>query len=177
MRVMSLSASHSTLYETLMTYPRRISTACLTLFFDEPLNPMIETNRSCPYRCTFCAWGIGTEKLSKFSLERVFEEIEYIAQRCTKTVNIHICDANFAILERDSEIAAKLYSCHKKYGFPSVVSVQWNKTRPDRTLRVAKELKEIAEIGASMQSFHPDTLSAIKRKISLSKMLWVSSRS
>jgi radical SAM superfamily enzyme YgiQ (UPF0313 family) len=136
----------------------------LDSFFDEPLNPMIETNRSCPYRCTFCAWGIGTEKLSKFSLERVFEEIEYIAQRCTKTVNIHICDANFAILERDSEIAAKLYSCHKKYGFPSVVSVQWNKTRPDRTLRVAKELKEIAEIGASMQSFHPDTLSAIKRK-------------
>ncbi len=144
--------------------PSPYLTGLLDEFFDEPLNPMIETNRSCPYRCTFCAWGIGTEKLSRFSTERVFDEIDYIAKRCTKAVNIHICDANFAILERDAEIARKLYDCHKRYSFPGVVNVQWNKTRPDRTLRVAKELREIAEIGASMQSFNPATLDAIKRR-------------
>ena len=133
-------------------------------FFDEPLNPMIETNRSCPYRCTFCAWGIGTTKLSRFSTERVLLEIDYIARRCRKATILHICDANFAILERDAEIAAKLYDLHETEGFPGSVSVQWNKNRPDRCLRVAKEFRGIAEIGASMQSLNPSTLDAIKRQ-------------
>ena len=59
--------------------------------------PVIETNRSCPYRCTFCAWGIGTQKLLKFDEERVLSEIEYIAKRCNKTPTMFIADANFGI--------------------------------------------------------------------------------
>ena len=35
-------------------------------FFEDRWMPVLETNRSCPYRCTFCAWGIGTQKLKKF---------------------------------------------------------------------------------------------------------------
>ena len=35
-------------------------------FFEGPFIPILETNRSCPYRCTFCAWGIGTQKLLRF---------------------------------------------------------------------------------------------------------------
>lgn len=144
--------------------PSPYLTGMLDEFFEQPLDPMVETNRSCPYRCTFCAWGVGTTKLSQFSTERVLDEIEYIAKRCTKADVIFVCDANFAILERDAEIARKLYECHKKYGFPGRVLVQWNKTRPDRTWRVAKELRGIAEIGASMQSLNPETLKAVKRK-------------
>ena len=45
-------------------------------FFDEAYIPVLETNRSCPYRCTFCAWGIGTEKLAKFDEDRILKEIE-----------------------------------------------------------------------------------------------------
>lgn len=133
-------------------------------FFDGPYVPIIETNRSCPYRCTFCAWGIGTQKLSRFSDQRVLDEIQYISERCTKTTNFYIGDANFGILERDSHFAQKLRDCHKKYGFPGHVTAQWNKTRPDRVLATAKVLGEISEVGASMQSLNPTTLEAIKRK-------------
>lgn len=133
-------------------------------FFDEPFVPMIETNRSCPYRCTFCAWGIGTGKLTTFSDERVLAEIDYIAQRCHKSANIFIGDANFGILERDQLIARRLRENHRKHGYPAHVGCQWNKTRPDRVLKVARELSELSEVGASMQSLDPDVLDAIKRK-------------
>jgi len=133
-------------------------------FFDDRWMPLLETNRSCPYRCTFCAWGIGTQKLLKFSEERVIDEIEYISERCKKTKTLFIADANFGILERDALFAKKIYEMHKKFGFPYNVAVQWNKTRPDRIFKVAKEFKSIAPVGASMQSLSDDVLSSIKRK-------------
>jgi radical SAM superfamily enzyme YgiQ (UPF0313 family) len=133
-------------------------------FFDEPFVPIIETNRSCPYRCTFCAWGIGTGKLARFSTERVMSEISYIADRCTKSSNLFIGDANFSVLERDADIATELYNRNQEKGYPAHVSVQWNKTRPDRVLRVARNFKGIAEVGASMQSLDENVLDAIKRR-------------
>ena len=133
-------------------------------FFDGPYMPIVETNRSCPYRCTFCAWGIGTTKLARFNDERVLEEIQYISERCKKASTLFIADANFGILERDAIFAAKMYECHRKYGFPQNVDVQWNKTRPDRVLKTAAEFKGIAAVGASMQSINEDVLSCNKRK-------------
>ena len=133
-------------------------------FFEGPYIPLLETNRSCPYRCTFCAWGIGTQKLKKFDEERVLKEIEYIYERCKLASTLFIADANFGILERDSKFAAKLYEGHVKTGFPSFVAVQWNKSRPDRILKTAKEFKNIAQVGASMQTLDSGVLGAIKRK-------------
>ena len=133
-------------------------------WFEGPYIPVIETNRSCPYRCTFCAWGIGTVKLSKFDEERVKEEIEYISKRTKNASQIFIGDANFAILERDADFAKEMYKCSTKYNFPLHVIVFWNKTRPDRVLNTAKEFRGLATVGASMQSLNEDVLSAVKRK-------------
>lgn len=84
-----------------------------TGFFDKIIqeNPdvswymMIETNRGCPYHCTFCGWGAEyLNKLKVFNLERTQEEMEWAI-----TNNIHwlfIIDPNAGILkERDIEIA------------------------------------------------------------------------
>jgi radical SAM superfamily enzyme YgiQ (UPF0313 family) len=133
-------------------------------FFDEPFAPVLETNRSCPYRCTFCAWGIGTSKLSRFSEARVKAEIEYIGQRCRKAVQMFISDANFGVLERDALFGRWLAESNEKYGFPGHLAVQWHKARPDRVLATAREVRNIARIGASMQSLHSETLTAVKRK-------------
>ena len=133
-------------------------------FFEDRWMPVLETNRSCPYRCTFCAWGIGTQKLMKFSEERVLSEIEYIAERCKKSKTLIIADANFGILERDALFAKKMYEMSEKHKFPFSVNVQWNKTRPDRVFKVAKEFKNIAAVGASMQTLNPKVLESIKRK-------------
>ena len=133
-------------------------------FFEGYYVPVIETNRSCPYRCTFCAWGIGTQKLLRFGEDRVKEEIRYIAKRTKNTGSLFIADANFSILERDASFAKEIYEQHVSVGYPNYVIVQWNKTRPDRVANVAKEFKDIAQVGASMQSLDEDVLKAIKRK-------------
>lgn len=133
-------------------------------FFKEPFAPVLETNRSCPYRCTFCAWGISSNKLTYFSDERVLAEIDYIGQRCKNAVQLFISDANFGILDRDAIFGRALTRSHEKYGFPGHLAVQWHKSRPDRVLATAKEVKSIARIGASMQSLNPATLEAVKRK-------------
>ena len=44
------------------------------------------------------------------------------------------------------------------------MNVQWNKTRSDRVFKVAKEFKNIAAVGASMQTLNPKVLDVIKRK-------------
>ena len=133
-------------------------------FFEGPYIPVLETNRSCPYRCTFCAWGIGTAKLRQFEEERVLREIEYFTERCKSASILIIADANFGILERDAKFAAKIYQSHKKIGYPYYVDVQWNKTRFDRIVKTAKEFKNIASVGASRQTLNDETLRAVKRK-------------
>ncbi|MCB0963881.1 MAG: hypothetical protein KDA98_11370, partial [Acidimicrobiales bacterium] len=40
----------------------------------------IESNRGCPYGCTFCDWGSATNsRIRKFDLQRVFDEITWAA--------------------------------------------------------------------------------------------------
>ena len=42
------------------------------------INAIVETDRGCPYKCTFCDWGGTTfSKVKKFDLNRVFGEIEW----------------------------------------------------------------------------------------------------
>ena len=150
--------------EDLNEIPSPYLNGLLDSFLDQPYIPLLETNRSCPYRCTFCAWGLGTQKLMKFDEERVIREIEYIYERCKQATTFYIADANFGILERDSKFAAKIYEGHVKTGFPNFVAVMWNKTRPDRIINTAKAFKNIAQVGASLQSLSDNVLRAIKRK-------------
>ncbi|NND68429.1 MAG: hypothetical protein HKN19_12650, partial [Halioglobus sp.] len=78
---------------------------------------ILETNRGCPYGCTYCDWGSATlAKVTKFSAERVIAEIEHIAQHDSDA--IFIADANFGMLEQDIEVAHALVAAHKKYGYP-----------------------------------------------------------
>lgn len=48
------------LIENLDEIPSPYLTGLLDPFFERPFSPIIETNRACPYRCSFCAWGVGT---------------------------------------------------------------------------------------------------------------------
>ena len=57
-----------------------------------------------------------------------------------------------------------MYEMSEKHKFPFSVNVQWNKTRPDRVFKVAKEFKNIAAVGASMQTLNPKVLESIKKK-------------
>jgi radical SAM superfamily enzyme YgiQ (UPF0313 family) len=64
----------------------------------------IETNRGCPYGCTFCDWGSATlSRIRKFDLDRVKGEIDWIVANAPTSVLL-VSDANFGIFARDVEI-------------------------------------------------------------------------
>ena len=65
---------------------------------------MIETNRGCPYHCTFCDWGtLIYSKIAKLPLERVFDEIDWLSR--SGISDVMPADANFGIFaDRDGQI-------------------------------------------------------------------------
>jgi radical SAM superfamily enzyme YgiQ (UPF0313 family) len=126
---------------------------------------IIETNRGCPYSCTFCDWGsaIGS-RIRKFSIERVFAELEWCAKNRIDGVNI--ADANFGIFDRDVEIAQKVAALKKEYGFPNAFSATYAKNTVKSTKRIIKILVDAGVISAgniAAQSMDADTLKTIRR--------------
>ena len=56
----------------------------------------IETNRGCPYGCTFCDWGsLTNSRIRLFDPERVIQEVEWVGRRGIHA--IQFSDANFGI--------------------------------------------------------------------------------
>ena len=75
----------------------------LDKFFDGKLTPFIETNRGCPFTCSFCHTGADYyHKLNKFSQERVKAEIEYVGKKANELgiTNLHMADVNFGMYPR-----------------------------------------------------------------------------
>ena len=76
----------------------------LDKFFDGKLTPFIETNRGCPFTCSFCHTGAKYfHKLNKFSEKRVKDEIEYIGKKAGELgiSNLHFADVNFGMYPQD----------------------------------------------------------------------------
>lgn len=131
-------------------------------------NATLETNRGCPYACTFCDWGSLTyNKVKKFNLERVFAELEWIGKN--KCGFVSITDANFGMfVERDNLIAEKLLEVQEKYGYPYTFSVAWAKNQKAEVVDIVKKLIKSPKFNqgltVSVQSMDLDVLENIKRK-------------
>jgi radical SAM superfamily enzyme YgiQ (UPF0313 family) len=127
---------------------------------------IIETNRGCPYGCTFCDWGSATlSRVRKFDLERIFGELEWCAQHNFGTVGI--ADANFGIFERDVEIAQKIADLKAAYGYPKFVGNNYAKNTVKHLSKIIEIFTEagiVAEGKMSMQTFDQGTLTTIRRK-------------
>lgn len=124
-----------------------------------------ESNRGCPFSCTFCDWGSSTaSKVNQFGLERLLAEIEWIGSR--KIPFVFVCDANFGLLPRDEQIAEYVAKVKENYGFPEAFSVQNTKNVKERSFKVQKILSDAGlnkGVTLSMQSLHSKTLELIKR--------------
>jgi putative methyltransferase len=135
---------------------------------DVEWNATVETNRGCPYACTFCDWGSLTyNKVKKFNLEKVFAELEWIGQNGCGFVTI--TDANFGMfVERDNAIADKLIEVQEKYGCPNSFSMSWAKDQKpevfDIVFKLIKNPKFNQGLTVSVQSMNLDVLENIKRK-------------
>jgi len=126
---------------------------------------MWETNRGCPFSCTFCDWGSATiAKVNKFGLDRLYAEIDWIKDQ--KVEFIFCCDANFGILPRDYEIAKYTAKTKDKYGYPIRLSVQNTKNARERAYKVQKYLSDSGlnkGVTLALQSLDEKTLKFIKR--------------
>ena len=90
---------------------------------DDRLSPLIETNRGCPFQCTFCVDGVGSrDRIFKSSLERNEAELVYIAKRCNSKY-LQLADVNFGMYPEDIEFSKLLAQIKNKHNFPHHVQV------------------------------------------------------
>jgi radical SAM superfamily enzyme YgiQ (UPF0313 family) len=127
---------------------------------------MWETNRGCPFQCTFCDWGSATAgKVNKFDLDRLFAEVDWFSKN--KIEFIFCCDANFGILPRDVDIARRIADAKRTTGYPLSLSVQNTKNATERAYETQKMLSDAGlgkGVALSMQSVDTHTLESIKRE-------------
>lgn len=138
--------------------------------FEEWVDPqlrmvVLETNRGCPYGCTFCDWGAATQqKIHPFPMERVLGELDWIAGHRVPVV--FLADANFGVLERDLEIAEHVAALRARTGFPCEVIVSYAKDGGPRVPEIVRTLVRagvVAEGVISIQSTDPTVLRAVHR--------------
>lgn len=145
--------------------PSPFLTGIMDPFLSKGFYPIIETNRGCPFSCTFCVWGISAlNKVLKFSMDRVKKELSYVANSSFKPSAIVLGDANFGILPRDVEIAQHirdLYDATKSF---SSLKMYWAKISKPHMIDIGKILGHLTHTYIAFQSLDAKVLENIKRK-------------
>ncbi len=136
-------------------------------FGDMPfINVAYETNRGCPYTCSFCYFSRGGEyrKLRKFSRDRIEDELKWLTSR--DLMYLFLADANWGVFKEDIEISRMLAGMAKDQGSPTFVYFSSAKNRPNNVFEIAKIFKEAGISSAqpvSFQSLNPEVLKLISR--------------
>jgi radical SAM superfamily enzyme YgiQ (UPF0313 family) len=125
-----------------------------------------ETNRGCPYRCAYCYWGNGKQKLYQYSMERIEEELRWFARE--RVAHFWIADANFGILRRDEEIAELFCRINNEYRRPfRFFGVNWAKNSSERIITIAETLRNNrvrTAVTLAYQTLTPEAEQLSKRK-------------
>jgi len=154
--------------------PSPYLTGLLDKFFDGKLTPMLQTNRGCPFTCTFCVDGADTvNRVNQFGLERVSSELDYIGKHIPNNVHsLHISDLNFGMYPRDLEICDGIVDIQKKYDYPHKVLSTTGKNKKERIIQAIEKLNGTMSLTMSVQSMDEQILRNIRRSnISVDHML------
>jgi len=127
---------------------------------------LMETNRGCPYKCSFCYWGgaIG-QKVRKFSIDRLADEVEVLAKAGTR--EIMLCDANFGMLPQDEEFIEICIRARERYGYPQNIMTSWAKDKRKYFYNIVRRMREagfISSFNLALQSLSDATLEGMQRK-------------
>lgn len=126
---------------------------------------ILETNRGCPYGCTFCDWGSATlSKIRQRPIDLVKTEIEFLAE--LEPNYIYLADANFGILPRDVEIAKHIADVKIRTNQPTNMYVSYSKNNLDRNVEIADILFSsgaTTNYTFSLQHTDPEVLKNIDR--------------
>jgi len=161
--------------------PSPYLTGYMDKFFDGKLSPMMETNRGCPFSCTFCHEGNQLiSKVNHFSIERVKAELDYIAaavQRAPILIsNLTFADPNFAMYERDYEIVEHIEKIQQRQNWPRSIFASTGKNKKERIAKALRKLNGSMSMWMSVQSMDSVVLQQIQRdNISTSQMMALAS--
>jgi putative methyltransferase len=125
-----------------------------------------ETDRGCPFKCTFCDWGSATNsKVRRFPMERIIAEIDFFTKELGVDVLYHV-GANLGIFPRDLEFVEYICEKKKETGFPKSFQYSTSKNTPERTVKIAEALynaKLLKKHVVSLQHTVQDVLDCIDR--------------
>ncbi|AOS63837.1 KedN5 family methylcobalamin-dependent radical SAM C-methyltransferase [Actinoalloteichus hymeniacidonis] len=127
---------------------------------------LMETNRGCPYKCSFCYWGgaVG-QRIRAFSRERLRAELELFAKH--KVHTIVLCDANFGILPIDREFVEDMIAVREIYGFPRALETSWAKNKSPLFYDIVRTMKRTglrSSFTLALQTLSSDALSTMNRR-------------
>jgi len=147
-------------------------------FFNCKLLPAIQTNRGCPFTCTFCTeGGKYYTKVFKTSFERKKAEVDYIVKKVKHTKTLRITDSNLGMFEEDVEFFEYLSDLQSRTGFPEFIVCSAGKNQQERILKCNELVNGAMRLTASVQSLDSKVLNNIKRKnITLDDIMSLSDR-
>jgi radical SAM C-methyltransferase len=127
---------------------------------------LMETNRGCPYKCSFCYWGgaVG-QRVRAFSRQRLREELELFAQH--KVWTVALCDANFGLLPIDEEFVDDLIEIRQKYGYPRALESSWAKNKSKVFYNIVRKMKDAglrSSFTLALQTLSGDALQKMNRR-------------
>lgn len=127
---------------------------------------LMESNRGCPYRCSFCYWGgaVG-QKVRSFSRTRLQEELDFFGFH--RVPALVLCDANFGMLRQDAEFIEDLIRTREKYGFPKALETSWAKNKTNLFYEIVDRMKEAnlqSSFTLALQTLDDGTLQQMSRK-------------
>ncbi|MBF2054400.1 MAG: B12-binding domain-containing radical SAM protein [Candidatus Sericytochromatia bacterium] len=152
----------------LTVYPSPYLNGVFDPLLSDPVrwHAILETNRGCPFSCTYCDWGSATaSRVNRFDEARVLQEMEWIARQ--QIFDVFCADANFGMLKRDLHFAQQMALLRQRYQAPQAFQIQIAKNVGRRVLEIQKVLQASGmntSSAISFQSLHAPVLKAIRRE-------------
>jgi len=147
-------------------YSTGVFNEVMDMYPDIEFKAIVETNRSCPFSCSFCFWGQSSlnKKMAYHDLDYVKEEAKWIGQN--NIPYVFCADANFGMFKRDIDIATEYASIKSQYNYPEKFRVCYGKNATETIFETASILSkaDLAKtVTLAIQSNNKDVLKAIQR--------------
>ena len=126
---------------------------------------MLQTNRGCPFLCTFCTDGReSVNQVNRFGKQRVKDELGYIAKHVKENIHgLYISDLNFGMLPGDLETCDSIVEIQKKYNYPEKINATTGKNNQERIIESIKSLNGTMLMSMSVLSMNEQDITNIKR--------------